>query len=298
MPPKTASPVRQDTGTGQRALATCGCPIDRAPAGCRPELPLGTDAWSQIAAPPLQSRPQSGARPKSGAAAPPAGGGKKGAAGGPPPAAEELKQKAEQLERNLRNEELARNYMQLERVRRGGDSGSNSRGRRRLTGGWEAPAPPAACRLPPRVQNPAPYDNLAPRNVLLLSVLQDKIQAFWEISRRELGDRQVELRLKDRELEEAQVGAAWGETSGSACVWDCVTCRSCWKQTAPLPCTQSSRAAACHAPCVPPRLLPPASVRPAALPCLTATALLYLCTAGCTACRTATPWSSRCTSRR
>jgi hypothetical protein len=51
---------------------------------------------------------------------------------------------------------------------------------------------------------------------VLPSVLQDKIQAFWEISKMELGDRQAELRLKDRELEQAQVGAGWGETASSS----------------------------------------------------------------------------------
>ncbi len=37
-------------------------------------------------------------------------------------------------------------------------------------------------------------------------VLQDKIQAFWNITKRELGDHKAELRVKDKELEEAQVG--------------------------------------------------------------------------------------------
>lgn len=37
---------------------------------------------------------------------------------------------------------------------------------------------------------------------------QDKVQAFWDISRRELGDARAEARLKDRELEETQARAA------------------------------------------------------------------------------------------
>ncbi len=41
--------------------------------------------------------------------------------------------------------------------------------------------------------------------------LQDKVQAFWDITKRELADARVEARLKDRELEEEQVGAGrWG----------------------------------------------------------------------------------------
>lgn len=34
---------------------------------------------------------------------------------------------------------------------------------------------------------------------------QDKIHNFWDVTKRELGDRKTELRLKDRELEEVQV---------------------------------------------------------------------------------------------
>lgn len=34
------------------------------------------------------------------------------------------------------------------------------------------------------------------------------MQAFWDITKRELAEAQAEARLKDRELEEAQVGAA------------------------------------------------------------------------------------------
>lgn len=64
-------------------------------------------------------------RPASGKGAPSSGGTgakKSGGAGKPAPATaagaatDELKQKAELLERGLRNEELARNAMQLERV--------------------------------------------------------------------------------------------------------------------------------------------------------------------------------------
>ena len=40
---------------------------------------------------------------------------------------------------------------------------------------------------------------------------QDKVQAFWDITRQELGDARAAARLKDRELEEAQVRAAGGE---------------------------------------------------------------------------------------
>lgn len=34
--------------------------------------------------------------------------------------------------------------------------------------------------------------------------LQDKINAFWEITKKELEDRKAELRNKDREMEEAE----------------------------------------------------------------------------------------------
>lgn len=81
----------------------------------------------------LQSRPASGAlRPRSGAPGSKpgtAGGAGAGAArkGSTAPlvmasgtAADELRAKAELLERGLKNEELARNYMQLERVGAGG----------------------------------------------------------------------------------------------------------------------------------------------------------------------------------
>ncbi|KAL4423403.1 hypothetical protein ABPG77_009981 [Micractinium sp. CCAP 211/92] len=110
----------------------------------------------------MQSRsPSRAARPRSGAPAGKpgttggagAGAARKGSvaplamATGAAAAADELRTKAELLERGLKNEELARNYMQLER---------------------------------------------------------DKIQGFWDITRQELGDARAELRLKDRELEEAE----------------------------------------------------------------------------------------------
>lgn len=42
-----------------------------------------------------------------------------------------------------------------------------------------------------------------------LSCSQDKIQGFWDITKRELGDARAELRLKDRELEEAEASRCW-----------------------------------------------------------------------------------------
>ncbi|KAL4443289.1 hypothetical protein ABPG75_011026 [Micractinium tetrahymenae] len=106
-----------------------------------------------------QSRPASGApRPRSGAPGSKpgtagAGAARKGSAApaalpaGAAAAADELRAKADLMERGLKNEELARNYMQLER---------------------------------------------------------DKIQGFWDITKRDLTDAKTELRLKDRELEEAE----------------------------------------------------------------------------------------------
>ena len=35
-------------------------------------------------------------------------------------------------------------------------------------------------------------------------ILQDKINAFWEITKKELDDRKAELRNKDREMEEME----------------------------------------------------------------------------------------------
>jgi hypothetical protein len=37
-----------------------------------------------------------------------------------------------------------------------------------------------------------------------LTVSQDKINAFWEITKKELDDRKAELRNKDREMEEME----------------------------------------------------------------------------------------------
>ena len=95
-------------------------------------------------------------------------------------AADELKQRVEALEKNLHTEELARNYVQLERVRdgrKGAAAVSRGRGGEQRTPTW----------FP------------------LLRHSQDKIQAFWDIARADLGDRKAELLVKDRDLEEAQV---------------------------------------------------------------------------------------------
>jgi growth arrest-specific protein 8 len=35
-------------------------------------------------------------------------------------------------------------------------------------------------------------------------MIQDKICAFWEISKKELEDKKAELRIKDREMEERE----------------------------------------------------------------------------------------------
>lgn len=167
---------------------------------------------------PQPSRPAS--RPKSGATGSAAKGGKRGgmgqaaaaAAASPPAAAgaDELRQRAELLERGLRAEEAARNYMQLERVRV----------MSRLK--WEV----LRCCLPMAVYRLCPsnagtvLDALQPASSqslpLAALLLQDKVQAFWDITKRELVDARAEARLKDRELEEEQVGAGGCCTSGAA----------------------------------------------------------------------------------
>ena len=56
------------------------------------------------------------------------------------------------------------------------------------------PPPPAAKHTPPHTQHTHTRNTHA----------QDKINAFWEVTKRELAERRAELHNRDRELEEAE----------------------------------------------------------------------------------------------
>lgn len=147
-------------------------------------------------APTPQSRPASGP-PRSAWA-----GGKKAALSVPSTAAAataELKQKGEALERSLRSEELARNAAQLERVRRG----CRCRGLCHVL----RTAPATSCLHRFRLISERPWiqSSTIYRASTTLPLPQNKIQAFWDITRRQLGDARAELLVKDRELEEEEV---------------------------------------------------------------------------------------------
>lgn len=114
--------------------------------------------------------------------------------------ADGLRAKADLLERGLKNEELARNYMQLERV------GAHARLR------WPAASRPAwpsidvaACDAHISCVCSHLIEPILPSKVLS----QDKIKGFWDITKRELADARTELRLKDREFEEAEARGCW-----------------------------------------------------------------------------------------
>lgn len=104
------------------------------------------------------------------------------AKGGDAPAAvleaaslEELHQKIITLEKEKNKEEEYRNYMQLERV----------------------PFQPTDVCV-------SSIAHWCSQPVRVHSWIQDKINAFWEISKKDLDDRKAELRNKDREMEEME----------------------------------------------------------------------------------------------
>lgn len=198
---------------------------------------------------PPQSRPATGGaaagRPKSGAAAGSAATGKRSALGQAASpaaaagvaAADELRKRAELLERSLRAEEAARNLAQLERVRGVVWEGAAHAAMLGAVAGGQhdrlrapyvperfpaaaAPKPPSTTphAAPPfksqAAAAPPPTHPCAPAALRCTAHPQDKVAAFWEVTRRELGDARGAARVKDRELEEAQVGAGRGLAGG------------------------------------------------------------------------------------
>jgi len=112
---------------------------------------------------------------------------------------EELNQKVVTLEREKNKEEEYRNYMQLERVRVCVVQ---------TQAAWLSPYIGKLCLREGGIYRAT--DALLDRSNLVQSQSpcdppqQDKINAFWEITKKDLEDRRADMRNKDREMEEME----------------------------------------------------------------------------------------------